>query len=86
MDPADKHGNPDRAVGGDPLKQSSEDMRSVYAKPGDRTRRKANMALKLKGGNTEHVPEGLFPGTVSILFKSLGFIISVRGEPLESSV
>lgn len=44
----DKHSNPDRDVWGDAVKQSSEDVRSVYAKPGDRTGRKANMALKIE--------------------------------------
>lgn len=42
----------------------------MYAKPGDRTGRKARVALKIEGGNTEYATEGLFPGTVSILFYS----------------
>lgn len=53
-------------------------MRSVYEKLGDRTGRKANMTLKIEGGNTKCVTEGLFHGTVYILFKSFGFIVSLR--------
>lgn len=56
-------------------------MRSVYEKQGGRTGRKASMALKIEGGNAGCVTEGLFHGTLYILFKSLGFIVSVEGSP-----